>query len=130
MSGSLCISIQNNICYTIRLIKSWWIIVLIIITKHIGRDGTLRFIRNGVADTNQSWSSGIVQVYYNDSWGNICDSDSSFGSDEADVICHQLSYIGASSFSNTGISSVWVYINNSVLCQYNACLHLHAAHSL
>ena len=69
--------------------------------------GAVRFYRNGVPDTSQSWSSGIVQIYYSGSWGNICD-DSSFGSDEADVICHQLGYSGASSYSNTGVTTTLV----------------------
>ena len=67
--------------------------------------GTVRLYRNGVADTSQSWSSGIVQIYYDNEWGNICD-DYSFGSDEADVICHQLGYTGASSYSNTVYTSM------------------------
>ena len=35
---------------------------------------------------------------YNSQWGNICD-DESFGITEATVICHQLGYTGASSYS-------------------------------
>ena len=66
--------------------------------------GTLRFYRNYYIDSNQAWSSGIVEIYYSGSWGNICD-DSSFGLDEATVICHQLSYSGASTYTNTGSSS-------------------------
>lgn len=70
---------------------------------YIASTGAVRLVRNGVADPSQSWSSGIVQVNYG-SWGNICD-DSYFGSDEADVICHQLAYTGASSYSNAGVTS-------------------------
>ena len=66
--------------------------------------GTLRFFMNNNTDNEQAWSSGIVEIYYSGSWGNICD-DSSFGPDEAAVICHQLSYSGASSYTNTGSSS-------------------------
>ena len=65
----------------------------------IGR-GALRLIRDKQYSTTQAWNSGIVQIYYG-GWGNICD-DSSFGSDEADVVCHQLAYTGASSYGNTG----------------------------
>ena len=35
---------------------------------------------------------------YNNRWGNICD-DGRFGITEATVICHQLGYTGASSYS-------------------------------
>ena len=67
--------------------------------------GALRFYRNGYPTFTQAWSSGIVQIYYEDFWGNICD-DSDFGSTEADVICHQFGYSGASSNTNTGVSSL------------------------
>ena len=60
----------------------------------------VRFIRDNQYSDTQAWSSGIVQIYYRTFWGNICD-DSYFSSDEAEVICHQLGYTGASSFSTT-----------------------------
>ena len=66
--------------------------------------GTLRFYRNYNVDTEQAWSSGIVEIYYSGSWGNIC-FDYLFGLNEATVICHQLSYSGSSSYSRSGISS-------------------------
>lgn len=69
-------------------------------------EGTLRFYRNGEVDgSNQSWSHGIVQVYLLSQWGNIC-NDPSVGSDEADVMCHQLGYSGASHYSNTAVMSM------------------------
>ena len=63
-------------------------------------DGTIRLYRNGV--TSSSYYYGIVQIWYNRQWGNICD-DSDYNLYEADVICHQLGYIGASSYSRAGI---------------------------
>ena len=45
---------------------------------------------------------GIVQVWYNEQWGNICD-DIQYNQDEADVICHQLQYTGASGYSRAGL---------------------------
>ena len=56
-------------------------------------NGALRLFRNG--ETRIEYSSGRVHIYLNNGWGNICD-DSSFGDTEADVICHQLGYTGAS----------------------------------
>ena len=67
----------------------------------------MRFYRNGVADESQTWSSGIVQIYYSGSWGNICDQVLYFGANEADVLCHQFGYEGASSYSNTGITTTY-----------------------
>ena len=66
--------------------------------------GAIRLIRNNQYSPTQSWSSGIVQIYYSNTWGNICD-DTYFDADEADVICHQLSYTGASSYSYTAVTT-------------------------
>ena len=43
-----------------------------------------------------------MRVYYNNGWGNICD-DYYYKSAEANVICHQLGYTGASSYSRAGL---------------------------
>ena len=58
--------------------------------------------RNGV--TSNSYNYGIIRIYDNDdvTATNICDDDS-YSKNEADVICHQLGYIGASSYSRAGL---------------------------
>ena len=43
-----------------------------------------------------------MRVYYNNEWGNIC-YNYYYGSTEANVICHQLGYTGASSYSRAGL---------------------------
>ena len=58
-------------------------------------NGVVRLYRNGV--TSSFYYYGIVQIWYNGQWGNICD-DTEYDQYEADVICHQLGYIGASSY--------------------------------
>ena len=63
-------------------------------------NGVVRLYRNGV--TSSSYYYGIVQIYFNEQWGNICD-DSRYNQYEADVICHQLGYTGASSYSRAGL---------------------------
>ena len=60
----------------------------------------MRLFING--STVSSLYYGIVQVWYNEQWGNICD-DIQYDQNEADVICHQLQYTGASSYSRAGL---------------------------
>ena len=62
-------------------------------------NGVVQLYRNGV--TSPSFYYGIVQIHINSGWGNICD-DSQYNQYEADVICHQLGYTGASSYSRSG----------------------------
>ena len=63
-------------------------------------NGIVRLYRNGV--TSSSYYYGIVQIWYNGEWGNICDDDD-YDQYEADVICHQLGYTGASSYSRAEV---------------------------
>ena len=60
--------------------------------------GAIRLVRDGA--TSPYYTSGVVQVWWNGYWGNICE-DASFGNDEADVICHQLGWSGASSYTSS-----------------------------
>ena len=62
--------------------------------------GTVRLYQRGIS--LPSYSHGIVQIYMDNQWGNIC-KDSKFKQKEADVVCHQLSYTGASSYSSAGV---------------------------
>ena len=64
------------------------------------QNGAIILSRNGY--TSSSYYYGIVRVYYNNGWGNICD-DYYYSSTEANVICHQLGYTGASSYSRAGL---------------------------
>ena len=63
-------------------------------------NGVVRLYCDGV--TSSSYYYGIVQIWYNGQWGNICDDDD-YDQYEADVICQQLGYIGASSYSRAGL---------------------------
>ena len=71
-------------------------------------NGAVRLYRNGLSSID--YSSGIVQVYYNGQWGYICD-DFNFGLDEADVVCRQLGYTGASHYSSSGIERSDTYMS-------------------
>ena len=74
-----------------------------IVFYHLADDaqnGAIILSRNG--HTSSSYYYGIVRVYYNNGWGNICD-DYYYSSTEANVICHQLGYTGASSYSRAGL---------------------------
>ena len=82
--------------YIVVLVSSLWNILL----GPSGNNGVVRLFRNAV--TSSSYYYGIVQIWINGQWGNICD-DSYYDQYEADVICHQLGYTGASNYSRAGL---------------------------
>ena len=57
-----------------------------------------KMVKDGV--TSPDYTSGVVQVWLYSQWGNIC-NDASFGYDEADVVCHQLGWSGASYYTRS-----------------------------
>ena len=59
-------------------------------------EGALVFNRFGL--DSKLYTSGIVALYHGRNWGNIC-GHSTLSMAEADVICHQMTYTGASSMS-------------------------------
>ena len=67
--------------------------------------GALRLVRNNYYSTIQAYTSGIVEIYYSSTWGNICD-DALFSYNEANVICHQLAFTGVSSYGNAGSTTL------------------------
>ena len=74
-------------------------------------NGALRLYRNGY--TSSSYYYGIVRIYYNYGWGNICD-DYYYNFPEANVICHQLGYTGASSYSRAGLVKLELCNNHTL----------------
>ena len=83
------------------------IILITIVLYLLLAVGIVRLYRNGL--TSSSYYYGIVQIWYNGEWGNICD-DSRYNQYEADVICHQLGYTGAYSYSRAGSVRFVIYI--------------------
>ena len=59
--------------------------------------GAIRLLNSGSISLYNT--AGRVHVWYGRQWGNICDRNTYFGYDEADVICHQLGWSGSSSYS-------------------------------
>ena len=74
---------------------------LLLSFAYIGQgNGAVRLFKNGYSSI--SFFSGIVQVYYNGQWGNICFSPG-FALSEATVVCHQLGFVTASGYSSSGV---------------------------
>ena len=61
-------------------------------------NGAIRLVRGSTTSLN--YTSGVVQVWWNGQWGSIC-YGYSFGYDEANVICHQLGWSGASGYTSS-----------------------------
>ena len=76
-------------------------------------NGAIILSRNNTSSTTYYY--GVVRVYYN-GWGNICD-DYYYNSAEANVICHQLGYTGASSYSRAGlVRYVSIVVSMLLIC--------------
>ena len=88
--------VQGKLYTQVNLIESGSTARLIVFHLSGQSNGPIRLRR--YSSVSLSYTSGRVQVYVNSRWGNICD-DASFGLTEATVICHQLGYTGASSYS-------------------------------
>ena len=82
------------------------IIILIYFYLATPRNGAIILFRRGY--TSSSYYHGTVRVYYN-GWGNIC-NDYYYSSTEANVICHQLGYNGASYYSRAGYTRLELII--------------------
>ena len=61
-------------------------------------NGAIRLVRDGF--TSPDYTSGVVQVWWNGQWGNIC-YNAYTGYDEANVVCHQLGWSGASNYNSS-----------------------------
>ena len=72
----------------------------------------IRLVRNGY--TSPDYTSGVVQVWWNGQWGNIC-VDYSFGPNEANVICHQLGWRGAIYYTTSQHDRYIIHVQSTSL---------------
>ena len=75
--------------------------------------GAIRLLNTG--STSLYNTAGLVQVWYDGHWGNVCATNGRFTYFEADVICHQLGWSGASSQSTGHYDRLVVYNNVSLV---------------
>ena len=80
-------------------------------------NGPIRLSQNGTLSL--SFTSGRVQLLYNSTWGNIC-VDYNFGMTEATVICHQLGYTSARSYSRA-INDTYACIMHTFELGFDFC---------
>ena len=95
MGQPFCLCYIESATALFNTYKYW---ILIFSTAGPSGSGAIRLVRNSI--TSPDYTSGVVQVWWNGQWGNICNDDL-FNYDEADVVCHQLGWSGASSYTSS-----------------------------
>ncbi|XP_019855396.1 PREDICTED: neurotrypsin-like isoform X3 [Amphimedon queenslandica] len=80
-------------------------------------NGTIRLFSNktGPGVASGATNAGIIQIYIDDQWGNICSNQTTFGQREADTVCYQLGYNGADSFGAYGAALFGVDTSAAVI---------------
>ena len=78
---------------------------------------------------NGTHSSGIVQIFYDEKWGTVCDE--SWDNTDANVVCRQLGFSGAyhsvsSNYESLQAGHVWI---NKVNCSGRESLLYNCKHS-
>lgn len=65
-------------------------------------DGAVRLVTSSLPPptTDAGGDSGRLEIYSNGEWGTLCDDE--FDQTDADVVCQQLGYNGASSYGSVG----------------------------
>ena len=86
--------LQDRIAISLNSIRMKMVVSIgITVLSAAQRNGDVRLARGLIS--NSTYLSGRLEIFINGHWGTVCDD--SFGTNDANVACRQLGFMGANS---------------------------------